>query len=84
MKLKAWRKRERYSQARIGEMIGVTDMAVSRYERGQSPNSAVMRRIVKLTNGEVQPNDFYDLPEVSSDIGGVAATPTPNIIRGAG
>lgn len=40
---------------------------VERYAKGQQiPDRTMMRRIVEETNGEVMPNDFYDISHVST------------------
>jgi hypothetical protein len=45
--------------------IGVANgTVVHRYASGKRiPEPAVMARIVEATNGQVQPNDFYDVPD---------------------
>ena len=48
------------NQADFAAQIGVTQMAVSRYCRGNRvPNSFVMRRIMDATQGAVTANDFF-------------------------
>ncbi len=32
-------------------------------ENGQRPSPSLMAEIVKATDGRVQPNDFYDVPQ---------------------
>jgi predicted transcriptional regulator len=40
--------------------IGVTEQALHRYmHRGRIPQTAVMKRIIAVTGGEVTANDFY-------------------------
>lgn len=43
--------------------IGVSPKQVYRYCEGAIPGREIMARIVRDTRGEVQPNDFYDLPK---------------------
>lgn len=48
------------SQSKFAEIIGVSQMAVNRYCRGNRvPNSIIMRRILEETRGKVTANDFY-------------------------
>lgn len=50
----------RLSASAFGRLIGCSGMAVSRYARGRRiPHGDLMRRIVAATQGQVQPNDFY-------------------------
>ncbi len=61
MKQKTWREREGLTQAEMGERLGVSQVAVGRYETGRTPKEPVMIRIIKVTKGEVTPNDYYGL-----------------------
>jgi hypothetical protein len=62
MKLSAWMDRERKTAEEVGEMLAVHPVTVAKYRTGrQMPRSDVMGRIVAITAGEVQPNDFYPL-----------------------
>lgn len=36
------------------------------HDRFAIPRPAVMARIVELTDGQVQPNDFYDIPKLAA------------------
>lgn len=66
MTLRDWRKVNKLTQAETGEFLGVTQMAVCRYERGERiPSQPVMQRIVELTDGQVQPNSFYQIPALA-------------------
>ena len=48
----------------FGERIGVSHASVVRYNNGQRfPSQKTMQKIVDVTAGAVQPNDFYDLPD---------------------
>ena len=64
------------SREEFGRRIGVTKLSVGRYLRPFSaarglagarrlPAPDVMVRIYVETAGHVQPNDFYDLPELA-------------------
>lgn len=63
MRLADWREKEGWSQQRLAEELGCTISAVWRYEQGKrDPDAGTKQRIFMLTGGEVQPNDFYDVP----------------------
>ncbi len=69
MKLAAWRKKRGWTQARLAAELGVTQPYVSTMERGvdpQIPGPALMIEVFVLTGGAVQPNDFYDLPDLGA------------------
>ena len=55
-------KRTGVKNAEFARLIGVSGEAVRRYREGaRIPSAEVMRRIVRVTGGAVQPNDFYEL-----------------------
>lgn len=63
MKLKAWRKANQISQCEAARLIGVSAAAVCRYEAGERvPDRRVMAVIISVTEGQVGPGDFYDVP----------------------
>lgn len=65
MKLAQWRKLKGLKQAQVAAETGVSQSFISLIERSiepQTPNADVMRRVYILTEGAVQPNDFYDIP----------------------
>lgn len=63
VKLTEWREREGWSQQRLAEALGCTVSTVWRYEQGlRDPDSATKQRIFLVTDGEVEPNDFYPMP----------------------
>lgn len=65
LKLSEWRKREGRTQESVASELGCTQPYISQIERSKNPiipGTDVMERIFLLTNGEVEPNDFYDLP----------------------
>jgi hypothetical protein len=67
MKLKEWMDREEVSNQEFGKRIERSSEAVRRYAEGlRIPDRETMPLIVRETNGEVQPNDFFDLPEQAS------------------
>lgn len=66
MRLAAWRKAEGKTQEWLADQLGCTQSYISQIERAEEPiipRRAVMLKIVRLTGGAVQPNDFYDLPQ---------------------
>lgn len=67
MRLVAWRKKMGWTQTQLAEKLGVTQPYVSSMERAVDPavpNTSVMARIFELSDGQVQPNDFYALPDL--------------------
>lgn len=67
MKLKNYIEKEGLSLGRFAEKIivdrkQITERAVYNYAyEVRIPRPEIMREIVKVTNGEVMPNDFYEL-----------------------
>jgi anhydro-N-acetylmuramic acid kinase len=62
MKLKTYRALLNISQAKLAQLIGVTELSVLKYEAGTTiPARATMLRIYQLSSGAVTANDFYDL-----------------------
>ena len=52
---------------------GVTEMAVRYWVSGKRiPGPDIMRRIMALTDGQVQANDFFDIPEAAAHNGDAA------------
>lgn len=63
MKLRDWRLAKGLSMEQLGELIGLTQSSVSRIENGKNrPEWGTLDRIVEVTDGQVTPNDFTDLP----------------------
>jgi transcriptional regulator with XRE-family HTH domain len=59
MKLQEYRKQEKLTLVELAQQVGVTEVAISRYERGERlPRPSVMRKIEEVTGGLVRPNDF--------------------------
>lgn len=76
MKLAHWMKREKLTDQAMGDRIGRSHSVVQRYRNGQRiPGPISMVRIFVESNGEVQPNDFYDLPVLTAN---VAVSPVAN------
>lgn len=60
MTLKKWLEKSRMRQAKFARAIGATPGLVSSYIGGAIwPSFAKFRRIYRVTNGEVTPNDFF-------------------------
>ena len=69
MRLAQWRKGRGWTQAELARRLGVTQPAVSTFERARNPaipGVAVMIEIFVMSGGAVQPNDFYDLPDIAA------------------
>ena len=69
MRLVAWRKQKGLTQTQLAERLGVTQPYVSSMERAVDPaipNPSIMKALFELTDGAVQPNDFYSLPALRS------------------
>ena len=59
-RLEQWIKDNKMTQQDFAERIGTTQGCVSRWCAGTAiPRPEVMAKIVELTGGDVQPNDFY-------------------------
>lgn len=67
MKLVAWRRQESMTQADLADRLGCSQSYVSQMERAVDPiipGPAIMIALYELSEGAVQPNDFYDLPDL--------------------
>ncbi|MGE4527433.1 MAG: XRE family transcriptional regulator [Rhodospirillaceae bacterium] len=66
-----WRIRHQLTYAALGALIGASKVQARRYCLGEAiPNPDRMRRIWRVTGGEVEPNSFYDL---AAEVGDAAA-----------
>ncbi len=55
------------SQQKFADLVGITQMTVSRYVHGlRLPRRAHMQRIYEVTGGSVTPNDFFIAHEDST------------------
>lgn len=61
--LRAWREAQKLTRAQLGEKLGVTSVAIGRYEAGRVPDPGVLQRLIEITGGEVTANDFFDIPD---------------------
>jgi len=60
MQLKEWIKEKEMTQQEVADALGVAQGLVSSWCNGERlPRPENMAKIVELTGGEVQPNDFY-------------------------
>lgn len=66
-KLRTWRRNQQLSQAAAAEQLGVARRTWHQWEQGAViPGPNHMIALVDLTNGEIQPNDFYELPRLTA------------------
>ena len=73
-KLRQWRTSQELSVDALAAMVPCTRQTWYAWERFATiPPEAMMRRIVEITAGAVQPNDFYDLPALGGHDRQVAA-----------
>jgi transcriptional regulator with XRE-family HTH domain len=66
--LAEWRKQKGWTQLQLAQALGCAQPYVSLMERAVNPSvpgAALMVEIFDLTEGAVQPNDFYALPEIA-------------------
>lgn len=61
MLLSAYLTKNKLTQEQFAKKIKVNQSTISHYLSGRIPNPQTMRKIVKATNGLVQPTDFYNL-----------------------
>lgn len=70
MKLTAWRRKQGMTQAELADHLGCSQSYVSQMERAVEPiipGPAIMIALFEMSCGDVQPNDFYELPRLSTD-----------------
>jgi transcriptional regulator with XRE-family HTH domain len=66
MKLADWRRGQEMTQQQLADELGCILTTVARYETGlRKPDDPTMIAIYRLTGGQVQPNDFYELPSLA-------------------
>jgi transcriptional regulator with XRE-family HTH domain len=68
VRLVDWRKKMDWTQERLAEALHVRQPYVSTMERSREPaipGRKLMLKIYLLTGGDVQPNDFYELPALA-------------------
>lgn len=68
VKLAAWRRNKGWTQEQLASELGVSQPYISQIERSSDPyvpSRELMVRIYALTGGDVEPNDFYELPSLA-------------------
>lgn len=80
MKILDYMKTNRLKQEDFAAQIGVSQGTLSRYINGSRiPTPQVFASIYKKTDGQVSPNDFYDLePAEDTTPAAGSACPDPN------
>lgn len=64
MKFADYLKKENITQEDAAKSLETTQGSISRWVKGDFiPNKETMQKIVAFTNGEVQPNDFYEVEQ---------------------
>jgi len=64
MKLKTYMLENCIGPSKLAQTLGVNHATVIRYRDGaRIPSPAIMLKIVQATDGDVQPNDFFNIPE---------------------
>ena len=63
--LDEWIKEHPDQHGALAEALGIHEKSVHRYRnRSRVPTPEMMRLIYVFTDGAVDPNSFYDLPEI--------------------
>lgn len=74
MRLAEWREAKGWSQPQLADALGCTVSTIWRYEAGlRDPDGATKERIFLLTEGAVEPNDFYEVPRWRRAVAGALA-----------
>lgn len=50
-------------RADLAAEIGCAAVSIDRYCGGRLPSRAILQRIIDATNGDVTPNDWFDMPK---------------------
>lgn len=61
MKLKAWRVGQKLTLKQMGDLIGVHQSTIDKYEGGQQPRAEHKRKIYEVTGGAVTPCSFVGI-----------------------
>jgi plasmid maintenance system antidote protein VapI len=65
MKLEKWLKSNGLTNSQFAKTVGVPHSTIDRLVAGsRSGTHAVTEKIIRGTNGEVLPNDFFDLDKI--------------------
>jgi transcriptional regulator with XRE-family HTH domain len=63
MDLRSWRLKQGKTLLEVATLLGVSEVAVSRYERGKrEPRPKVARKIIEISQGEVSAAEILTLP----------------------
>ena len=62
MKLRVYLDEKGLTQQQFADLVGCSQQSVARYCAGRVPDEGTMTEIFRVTEGRVEPNDFYDLP----------------------
>lgn len=64
--LRVWRLEKGLTQRQLATLCGVSDMAVSRWERDWVlPDREAFERLITLSVGAVTPNDWFNIPRLT-------------------
>lgn len=67
MRLEEWLKKKERSVAWFAQQVGVPHSTIYRIIADRrSPTHQVMEKIIRETNGEVLPNDFFEIDHLVS------------------
>lgn len=59
MRLSDYLHQKNLTDAAFARLVGISSEAVRRYKDKRVPEPKVMRKIIEVTDGQVQPNDFF-------------------------
>ena len=65
MKLREWLDKRGMTAKELAAQIAVSPAMITRITKGQVPRPDVMTKLAEVTEGQVRPDDFYELPRVS-------------------
>jgi transcriptional regulator with XRE-family HTH domain len=69
VRLAKWRKDKGWTQQELADALGITQGTISQIERvgsTQVPSPETILAVYRVTRGDVTPNDFYELPRLTS------------------
>lgn len=78
MNVRTWREQNKLTLKTVAERLSahvgepVSFHTVHRIEQGQLPSRELARAYLAISDGQVTPNDFYDLPTAPPEQGAVA------------
>lgn len=78
MRFANWLSLNGHTPASFAKLRGWSRVRVGRYASGaRVPDKTAMREIYLTTNGQVTPNDFYDLPEIPAGVEATSGQSSP-------